>query len=499
MQKRQVLINAVMSITQIVVSSVVLFILYRFLLNTIGVEQLGIWSLVLTTSSVTQIANCGLSGSVVKFVAKYVGRGENENVSGVIQTAVLSIGVTVGFILLIGYPVAKWALGLIIHHESLPLALSILPYAFLSLWIIVIASVFQGGLDGYQRIDLRSMLSIGGTILDLLLSFLFVPMFGLMGLAYARVIQNILLFIISWFLLKKCSPSLPIIPYKWDKRLFKEMIAYGINFQAISITGMLYDPITKALLSKFGGLLIVGYYEMANRMVLQVRTLIVSANQVLVPVIADLSEKNPAKIKLVYLTSYQLLFYLSLPLFSLIIVCVPFISEIWIGRYERFFVLFAVLLLIGRFLNTIEAPAYFANLGTGDLRWNVVSHISKGMLNAGLGVLLGVFYGGIGVVIAWVFSLALGSSIILFPYHIRHKISLIELLPKTSRSLIVACLIAILSTLVTYNMLNHRLNIIALNSIIILSFSLIVIIPFWFHSMRKRLSGWVIHELINKG
>ena len=498
MQKRQVLINAIMSVAQIVVSSAVLFILYRFLLKTIGIEQLGIWSLVLTTSSLTQIANCGLSGSVVKFVAKYIGRGENENVSGVIQTATLSIGVFVGFILLIGYPIAKAVLGLIIHHESLPLALSILPYAFLSLWIMLIVSACQGGLDGYQRIDIRSMLLIGGTILDLLLSFLFVPKYGLMGLAYGRVIQNILLLIISWFLLKKCSPSLPIIPYKWDKRLFKEMIAYGINFQAISITGMLYDPITKALLSKFGGLLIVGYYEMANRMVLQVRTLIVSANQVLVPVIADLSEKNPAKIKLVYITSYQLLFYLSLPLFSLIIVCAPFISEIWIGHYERFFVLFAVLLLIGRFLNTLEAPAYFANLGTGDLRWNVLSHISKGLLNLGLGVLLGVFYGGIGVVIAWVFSLALGSSIILFSFHIRHKISFIELLPKTSRSLIVACLIAILSTLVTYYMLSHRLNIITLNSIIILSFSLIVFIPFWFHSMRKRLGGWVIHELINK-
>ncbi len=66
MQKRQILINALMSIVQIIIISVVLFILYKFLLKTIGVEQLGIWSLVLATTSVSQIANFGLSGSVFR-------------------------------------------------------------------------------------------------------------------------------------------------------------------------------------------------------------------------------------------------------------------------------------------------------------------------------------------------------------------------------------------------------------------------------------------------
>jgi O-antigen/teichoic acid export membrane protein len=51
---------------------------------------------------------------------------------------------------------------------------------------------------------------------------------------------------------------------------------------------MLYDPITKALLTKFGGLSLVGYYEMANKLIYQIRSLKVSANQILVPAFADL-------------------------------------------------------------------------------------------------------------------------------------------------------------------------------------------------------------------
>jgi len=498
MQKRQILINAIMSMIQVAVIGGILFVLYQFLLKSIGIEQLGIWSLVLATTAVTQIANLGLSGSVVKFVAKYIARRENENVSNIIQTASISVAVFVGLILMIGYPIARCILRLVISPESLPSAFAILPYAFLALWIMIVTSIFQAGLDGYQRIDLRCLLLMGGAVFHLFLCFIFVPIHGLMGLAHARVIVNFTVLISSWILIKRCIPLLPIFPYKWNKGLFKEIIGYGMNFQIITVTTMLYDPITKALLSKYGGLSMVGYYEMANKMVCQFRTFIVSANQVLVPAIADLKEKNSVKIKSVYLISYQLLFYLSLPLFSLIIVSMPIISELWIGHYEKFFVLFGTLLTIGYFLRILNVPAYSVNLGIGELRWNVISHIVIASLNVGLGFLLGFFYGGLGVVVAWVISLVLGSSIIYLSYHISHKIPLIEVAPKASRIIIITCLIGIFSSFIIHHIFFGSFNTIAFNGIIILLFSTIVFPSLWFHPMRKRLVEWMITEFSNR-
>jgi len=499
MSKRQILINAIMSVTQIVVISVVLFVLYKFLLNTIGVAQLGIWSLVLATTSVTQIANFGLSGSVVKFVAKYVASGKDENISGVLQTAVLSVAVFGSCVLLIGYPIAKWVLGLVIVNEYLPLAFSILPYAFLALWSMVITGIFQAGLDGYQRIDLRSLLLIGGAIIHLLLCFVFAPIYGLIGVAYARVLVNVLILIGSWLLLKRCLPVLPVFPYRWNKGMFREIIGYGINFQVISVTAMLYDPITKAFLSKFGGLSMVGYYEMATRMVQQFRALMVSANQVIVPAIADLKEKSPEKIQSVYSNSYQLLFYLALPLYSLIIICAPIISELWIGHYEGVFVLFTILLAIGWFLNTLASPAYFANLGTGDLRWNTLGHVAIAVFNLGLGLLFGIFYGGTGVVIAFVFSLVAGSLIIPISYHIKYKIPLRELLPRESIMVGLTSGTGILVTMLLYYQFRASWCIMAVASLVILTFSSIIFIPIWVHPMRKRLMEWISSNLLRKG
>jgi len=498
MQKRRLFINAIMSLVQIVLVGGVLFFLYRFLLKTIGVEQFGIWSLVLATTSVTQIANLGLSGSVVKFVAKYVARGEYKNVSGVIQTATISLSVIAGLFLLVSYPLIKCVLGLIMPLNSLDYALRILPFALFSLWLTIITSVFQSGLDGFQRIYIRNFLMIGGAVFYALLCFMLAPEYGLMGLAYAQIINKSVILIVSWILIKKILPILPIIPYKWNRNLFKEIVSYGINFQIVSVTTMFYEPITKAFLSKFGGLSMVGYYEMANRMVQQFRALIVAANQVLVPAIADLQEKNSDRIRSIYLTNCNLLLYLALPLYTLIIISIPLISEIWIGHYEKIFVVFGILLSIGWFFNTLNVPAYFANMGTGELRWNVIGTITHGILNPVLGVILGVLFNGFGVVVARFIAISLGGGMVYVAYHLTHRIPLSELFPENSWAMFVFCIIILLTSFFLQHGFNHVENTIIMNSLMILLFSLLIFIPFWLHPMRKRLMGWFTNELLNR-
>ncbi len=498
MQKRLVFINAIASLVQIVLVSGVLFFLYKFLLKSIGVEQLGVWSLILATTSASNVATFGISGSVVKFVAKYVARGEDRNVSGVIQTGVISLGLIIGFVLLAGYPLIKWVLGLVVPLNSLDLALLILPFALFSLWLTTITSVFQSGIDGFQRIYIRNILMIGGSIFFALLCFIIAPKYGLIGLAYAQIINNSTILIVSWILIKGFLPVLPVVPYQWNRDLFKEIMQYGINFQIISVTGMLADPITKALLSKFGGLSMVGYYEMANRMVLQFRALIVSANQVIVPSIAGLQEKAPERIRSVYLTNYNLLFYLSFPLYTLIIISIPLISEIWIGHYERIFIIFGILLGMGWFLNTLASPSYFANLGTGALRWNVIGHMTAAILNVMLGIILGFLFNGVGVVVAWVIALSLGSSVIYVAYHLTQKIPLSELFPRDSRAMFPFYAIILLIALLIQHGFNQTFRTIVMNTIIILIASLFIFILFWFHPMRKRLMGWITAELLNR-
>ncbi|NQT32327.1 MAG: oligosaccharide flippase family protein [Candidatus Omnitrophica bacterium] len=497
MRKRQILINAVMSVLRILVVSIVMVLLYKYLIGAIGAEKFGIWSLVMATTAVSQIAGFGLPVSVVKFVAKYIALKREDNVTEVIQTAFFSVGIFVGLILFIGYPIAKFWLKIVVAEAAYPDAIAILPYALITIWLFACSGVFQGGLDGFQRIDAKSTLLMVGSFLNLGLCFLLVPGHGLMGVVYAGAIKNLIILISSWVLLKRELSSLPIIPYRWNKGLFREMIGYGTSCQVINVMIMFCDPITKAFLSKFGGLSIVGYYEMASKLVIQVRSLLVSANQVLVPAIADLKEKMPEKIQSVYSTSYQLLFYLTVPLYAVLIISMPVISKLWIGHYETVFVVFGTLLALGWALNTLAAPAYFANMGIGDLRWNVISHIVTALLNVSLGFFLGTLYGGTGVAAAWMCALVIGSSMIYLSYHKYNKIPLNDLLPSSSRVLALVCLFFVVSGLFFSYKFRDTADLFSIN-LLMISLSLIIFVPFWMNPMRRRVIGWVTRDLLGK-
>jgi O-antigen/teichoic acid export membrane protein len=486
--RRPVIRNAGMTIMQVVVSSVILFFLYRYLLDTLGVAKLGVWSVVMATASASRMSELGISGSVVKFVAKYRAHSDVLSVSEVVQTAAISTAVLLSVMLGLLYPIFSWLLKFLIPASDIAEGLAILPYTLISLWCIALAGVFLSGLEGCQRIDLRSWILMGSSIIYLFLTVILVPEFGLIGLAFGQVLQAGIVLTISWILLRHELKILPSIPSRWSKRLFKEMIGYGANFQIVSIVGMMFEPVTKGLLSRYGGLAMVGYYEMASRMVLQFRIIIVSANQVLVPVIAALQETAPDRIRIIYRESYRLIVYLSLPLFSGLVAANPVISELWIGAYENTFVLFAMVLTVAWLLNILISPAYFANLGTGHLFWNTVGHVVIGVLNLTLGAVLGVFYGGIGVVCGWAAALVVGSGFILLSYHARYGIPLGDLLPEESRSLCLACGIgAAIALLFYYRQWFSPLG--SASGVMIYAF---IVLPFcWFHPMKGRLVLWL--------
>jgi len=494
MQKVRIFRNAGMVVAQVVVSGIVLLILFYFLLRTIGAVQVGIWSVVLATASAARLSELGLSGGVVKFVAQYLARPNQNKAGDVVETAALSIAALIGIVLIPAYPLIGWLLKHILPIASLSEALALLPFALASLWITAIGSVFLSGLDGIQRIDIRSLVLMASAGIYLALVVMLVPSHGLVGLAYAQVTQAIIIAVVSWLLLRRLLPTLPVFPYRWNRELFRGMFSYGLNFQFSSLVQMMLDPMTKALLSKFGGLDAVSYFEMANRMVLQFRSLLVSGNQVIVPVVAGMHEANPARIPNLYRDSYSLLLFLALPIYGGVVAAIPIISELWIGRYEASFVSFATLLTVGWFSNTLAGPAYFSNLGTGRLRWNTLSHVTMGLVNGVMGTMLGIMFGSIGVVIGFVTALFLGSSLVVIAYHMENRMVSISWLPRDHWRLAIASTFAAGVGWGIYYFFRDHGGILLVGFLSTMVFVGLVIPAMWMHPLRSMLIARIIGQ-----
>jgi O-antigen/teichoic acid export membrane protein len=267
------------------------------------------------------------------------------------------------------------------------------------------------------------------------------------------------------------------------------MLQYGVNFQLISIFALLFEPTTKALMAKFGGLTSTAYYEMANRMVMQFRALLVSANQVMVPRVASLNEISPETIQDVYFASYRVVFFLSVPLFATMAAAAPLASEVWIGHYEQSFVLYSVLLVAGFWLNTLCGPAYFVNLGTGSLHWVTLAHVVIGILNVSLGYMLGGAYGGSGVVMGYVLALVFGSSLVVAGFHRDNHISRRALLPTESRKLFIACCVALLLGWGVFHFVDIPEATLA-RAGLSLTICVVGIAPiFWAHPLRSKIGA----------
>ncbi|OZC03085.1 lipopolysaccharide biosynthesis protein [Rubricoccus marinus] len=407
--------NAASSVAQTVLSALLLFGLYRYLLLEIGAEGIGVWSVVLASTGAARIADLGLTGSAVKYVAAYLARGDQRTAAEVVETTVTTIALVIGVMAIAAYFAVGAFLPAIIDPEgvnpaALDAARALLPWACLSFWLVSVAGAAQSGLDGCARFDLRNAILLGSQVLYVGLAVVLVGPYGLVGLAFAQIVQGLLWFVGLWVAIRQRLPEVRWIPSRLRISLVREMLGYGVNFQILGVLRMLYEPTTKALMGRYGGLELAGLYEVASLAILKLRSLLVAALQVLTPEVASLEEREPERVNEVYRDVDRLGWALTLALFAAVAAAAPLVSHLLVGRYEPGFVAFSLILAVGWGLNSLSAPGFFLLLGTGQMRHVVASHVTVGVVNAAAGWALGIAFGGSGVAWGWALALGLGAA-----------------------------------------------------------------------------------------
>lgn len=484
--------NASSGAAQTIVSALLLFFLYRFLLQTLGAEQLGIWAVVLASTSVARLSDMGLSGAALKFVAKNFAAGKQDVASNVVQTASISIGAVLAVLLMLVYPLLKIILAWVVPTHALAQAISILPWAVLSLWFGLVAGIFQSALDGCGRMDIRNIILIVCNVLYLGGAFWLVPSYGLEGLAKGQFVQSVVLAAMSWLAIRKQLPNSPWLPYVWKLDLFKQMFRYALNFQISSLGAMLFDPVVKFLITKFGGLSDVAFYEMANQVIMKVRGVLISAFQAVVPAIAGVAEDDHEKLVSMYRKSYRVLSFIAVPYFMGFCMALPLISILWIGHIEIKFVTFGGLLCVGWMLSNVGVPAYFHNIGTGHLAWNTATHLMTTALLLPMAIVLGGMYGGFAVVASAMFALVLPNLILAIRVQKRLGLGLIELLPREHLWLFLVVLVGVATCVFLYHTSYQSAAPYKASAIALALYTCISAAAVWLHPYRRELVKTII-------
>jgi O-antigen/teichoic acid export membrane protein len=316
----------------------------------------------------------------------------------------------------------------------------------------------------------------------------------LKGLAQAQLAQSVLLFGLCWFFLRRQLPNLPWIPSRWSRVEFKEMFSYAVHFQIASIVGLFFDPITKFLLSKYGGLSDTAYYEMASQIITKVRAVLISALQVLVPVISGIKNTDYQQLNNIYQKSYRMLFFIVWPYYLCVALAFPLISLVWIGHSESRFIISGQILAVGWLLSSLGLPAYFHNLGTGKIVWNTATQTLTAFLNSLLGWLLGATYGSIGVVIAAMLSLTLPIWLLIFIVQRNLKVDNKELFPKESRRVMMIAIIGAIWGFVFMAYGKIYFSDEVSSSIVLLSYTCFMFLTIHSHPFWKKIQTFLLRR-----
>lgn len=429
-----ILKNTFSAITVVIVTAIVYFFLYKYLVTTVGIQQLGVWSLVIATISVGAVANTALSESVIRFVAIYSVKNDWENVSKVLMTSCYVLCVLLLIFLLIIYAASYFLLQFVVDNKFLLLARSLLPFGLLAFWINGVASAFLSFFEGMRLAYIKNTVIAACVIIFYVGSRLMVPKFGLIGVVYAQILQSVVLFMVSAIMVYIKSPYFSFRPLKLRSQLFREIMGFSVNIQVVSVITILLEPVTKYFLARYGNISFVGFYEMGNRLVLQARSLIISATQVLVPNLTIEAEKSLEALAAIYQKVFSIVSAISTCMLAGIIIFLPYISIFWIGHYEPVFIWATVILGISWYINIISSPVYFVNYATNSLNINLNGQLIMAVLNPCLCFILGMIAGSYFVILGWGITLICGSVYILMKSHKKYHINnLVVFKPEAKR------------------------------------------------------------------
>lgn len=265
--------NALTGAGRYAVGAVLALAITPYMLHVLGAEQFGLWALAGAVIPTVRLLDLGLNRSLTRAVAAAVGRGDPAAAARSLATAhVLAVAIALVAVATV-WIARAWLVDSLLH---VPKALQAEAAFVIVGTAIVVAtegcfSPFQASLDGLGRMDLTNSTDTVQRIASALAAVPVLALgWGLPGLVWKNLLTAVLAGVSYWWILARRAPELGAAPMAPDRDEARRLIGYGRHVQAVNLSALLVEPVSKALLQRYTGLPTVAYYELALRVTNQV-------------------------------------------------------------------------------------------------------------------------------------------------------------------------------------------------------------------------------------
>ena len=385
------------------------------MLTYLGPVGFGIWAVVRVLMNYASLSDLGLTNAITKFVAEKRLDTDRRQVILLLRSAFLmylliTVLLWLAFFLLKDLIISAFFTGIGGFRDDLDIVL----FGSLSvLSINLLFSVITSAFNGMQRMDITNgVTSLYWVLNGSLMYVALVTGYGLRGLVYANIIATVVTQVINFFmyfrLIGHAGRREPLVRISEIAKLFR----YGKHIFIGAIANSVYIHYDKLLLSSFLGLAPVASYEVASRVIQQMRQIPILIFNPLLPATSEMEARNDREgIVKYYCISSKYLIAFLVPLFGIIGLFADSLIRLWLGEGNDLAIITLQIFVVSNFLNLLTAPGYFVTLGIGKPQYSMYTSVVGLVSNLILSYIFLRIFGYFGVVTGTVIALT-GSSLL---------------------------------------------------------------------------------------
>lgn len=344
----------------------------RVILNTLGVEDYGIYNVVGGVVAMFGFINGSMSSATQRYITFALGKEDKNRLQKVFSTTLQIHTLIAGIIVLLGETIGLWFLYNIIQipADRMDAAFWILQCSIMSTVIMIISVPYNADIIAHEKISAFAYLSILEVILKLAIVYMLVvfPFDKLIVFAFLMLaVQLLIRFCYSIY----CNRHFEETKYTHvcDKDLFKEMTEFAGWSMFGNLSAVLYGQGLNVLLNVFFGPVVNAARAVALQVQNSIQGFVGNFQMAINPQITktyargDMSDMH----KLMFRSarfSFFLLFFLSLP----VLFETNFILTIWLKTVPENTVTFLRIIICTSLIYSLANPLIIANQATGKVK-----------------------------------------------------------------------------------------------------------------------------------
>jgi len=302
------------------------------IIHGLGTDRFGILSLAWVILGYFSVFDLGLGRATTKYVAEALGIGNEDQVPGIVWTAVTVqgiLGAAGSLIVLAVTPVIVERIlnipaGLIEETKETFSLLAI------SVPLILVSSSFSGALEAAQKFDLVNAVRVPSSLLSFLIPLLGLALgYRLPGIVLLIALSRCLSLIALVMLALRVFPALH--KYSTHVSLFMKLLKFGGWVSVSSIAGPVINYLDRFLIGSFLTMTTVAYYSAPFDIMTRIWIIPGSLVMTLFPAFSALGMARKEDLQAVFVRSIKYLLLSTGPIILVLMVFSSQLLDLWLG------------------------------------------------------------------------------------------------------------------------------------------------------------------------